>query len=101
VRIGVLGALVVAAAVPLSVAAASAQGAEARPMKGRVGVGLSIGRVQPSSAELSGRTGFRPSLRRLPAQGFGAAVTLTWFGSDVDKTFAATELPFGHLAVVR
>lgn len=54
-------------------------------MKGSVGVAVTIGRVQPASDHLSGRTRVPPSLRRLPVQGFGAAVAFNWFDAEIDE----------------
>jgi hypothetical protein len=86
------------AAIALSIGPAFAQSA-AGPLRGTVAAGVGIGRVQPASDQLSGRTRVRPSLRRVPAQGFGVAVAFNWFDAEIDETFLATEAPFGRLAI--
>ena len=70
-----------------------------RPIEGRLGVGVSISRIEPAAAELSPRTRIRPSLRRLPSQGFGAAFAFNWFDAEIGPSFEATEVPFGRIVL--
>lgn len=93
------GVLTVLAVFASASPSASAQEPRGRAMKGSVGVAVTIGRVQPASDHLSGRTRVRPSLRRLPAQGFGAAVAFNWFDAEIDESFARTDVPFGRLVL--
>ena len=76
-----------------------AQNAPPGRIEGRVAAGVSVGRVEPAASMLSGRTRIRPSLRRLPARGFGAAFAFNWFDAEIDETFAPTEVPFGQLTI--
>ena len=69
------------------------------PLKGTVAAGVTVAHVQPASDTLSPRTRVRPALRRLPAQGFGVAFAFNWFESEIDETFASTDVPFGRLAL--
>jgi hypothetical protein len=92
-------ALAVFAAIAFPVPPASAQHAAHRALEGRVAAGVTIARVQPAASELSGRTRIRPSLRRLPAHGFGVALAFNWFDAEIDESFAATDVPFGRLAI--
>ncbi|HVL69316.1 MAG TPA: hypothetical protein VM364_18810 [Vicinamibacterales bacterium] len=66
--------------------------------RGTVGAGVTVSAVVPASAELTTEPRVRPTLRRMPARGWGVAMALNWFDAEVDAASAGGSGRLGRLA---
>lgn len=69
----------------------------AAQMEGRVGVGVAVTRLQPTSDELSPTTGVTPFVRLSPKRGWGISAGLNWAQVDVDGDFAGVDGDIGRI----
>ena len=69
----------------------------AAQMEGRVGVGVAVTQLLPTSDELSPTTGVTPFVRLSPKKGWGISAGLNWSRVDVDGDFAGIDGDIGRI----
>jgi hypothetical protein len=67
--------------------------------EGRIGVGVAVTRTLPAEDGLDTDVGISIQVQRTPRQGFGFTGALSWYGADVEGSFAGVSGTIAHVSV--